>query len=246
MVSRRCLVTAMGLAALVLATAGLAQTQPATTAATSRGSRGGRLSATLPPPVVGEGPTCALDATIYDVRLPVGQISRLDAAALTRAAASAADFEKALGDLGTVKPLYRANQAVRLSGDTIMMGAQVPYVTNSQTTSTGQVINSVSYTQVGAFFNVAGKKGGGETVVLDLTIQLSGITEGGVAISTMVAAPMFRTATLVHKGTVTARQPFVLMSADATNVDGNGKAVAYIARVTLGVPEGAAEGGRGD
>jgi hypothetical protein len=194
----------------------------------------------MAPAAVGEGPTCSLDATIYDVRLPVEKISQLDAVVLAKGAGSVAEFEKVLGDLGAVKPLYRVSQAVRLSADSIMMGANVPYITNSQVTNTGQTINSVSYTQVGAVFNVAGKTGAGaDSIALNLDIQVSALTEGGgVPISTNVHAPLFRTVTMTHKGTVTAKQPFVVVSADAMNVDDKGKAVAYIARVVLGAPQG--------
>jgi hypothetical protein len=217
-----------------------------TTGRSGTSGRGMTFSIPATPPVMGEGPTCALDATIYDVRVAAEQIGRLDVAALTRAAASAADFEKAVGELGTVKPLYRMSQSVRLSGDTIMMGTQVPYITNSQTTNTGQTINSVSYTQVGAQYGIAGKViGGGENVALNMDISVSAMSEGGVPISTNVNAPMFRTATMAHNGTVTAKQPFVVLTVDAANADGKGKAVAYVARVTLGVPQVDAGAGRG-
>jgi hypothetical protein len=117
----------------------------------------------------------------------------------------------------------------------------VPYITNSQVTNTGQTINSVSYTQAGARFRVSGKTGGGaDNIALNLDIQMTTLSDGGVPISTNVKAPLFRTVTLAHKGAVAAKQPFVVVSADATNVDDKGKAVAYVARVVLGVPQGEA------
>jgi hypothetical protein len=195
---------------------------------------GGR---SLPPPILGEGPTCPFDATIYEVLLPVDQIGRIDLDALTRAATTAAAFEKALADLGAAKPLYRANQSVRLSRDSITVGTQVPYITNSQITNTGQAINSVSYTQVGAIFSISGKTSTPNAVELDLGIQVSTLSEGTTAISDTLKAPMFRNTTLSYKGPVAARQPFVVISADAASVAPAGKAVAYIARVTLGPAE---------
>jgi hypothetical protein len=198
------------------------------------------------PPVPGSGPTCALDATLYDVRMPGEQIGRLDLDALTRAATTAAAFEKALGELGTSHPIYRVNQSVRLTGDTIMIGTQVPYITNSQITNTGQIINSVSYTQVGALFNIAGRAGATGNIELDLGIQVSAMAEGAMAISSNVKAPVFHTSTMSRKGPVEARQPFVVMSVDAGTVDAEGKAVAYIARITLGAPQAASGPGRGE
>ncbi len=187
-------------------------------------------------PVPGEGPTCTLDATIYDVRLPVDKIGQLDVEALTSAAGTAVDFEKALAALGTSQPLYRASQAVRLSGDSILISTETPYITNSQVTTSGQTINSVAYRQMGAIFNVAGRTIAPDKIELDLSIQVSSLAEGATPIAGTVKAPVFRSATLAHKAPVAARKPFVVVSVDAASVDANGKAVAYIARITLGPP----------
>ncbi len=218
-------------------------TQPSAEARGPRGgfagsgpSRGGR--AQMAP---GEGPTCAFDATIYDVRMPANQIGRLDVNALTQAASTPASFENALAELGTIMPLYRANQSVRLAFDSISMGTTVPYVSSSTTNARGQQISSVAYSNVGALFDLMGKSGTGSRIDLDLSIELSAITEGTTETSPGVKPPNFRRSTLVHKGSVQADQPFVVVSVDASNVDANGKAVAYIARVTLGKPEAAVE-----
>ncbi len=211
--------------------------RPAATAPTTRsGSSGGTTRGPLTPPTPGNGPTCALDATVYEVRLPVDQIGQLDIEALTRAADTPAAFEKALAALGAAKPLYRANQSVRLAGDTLTIGTSVPYITNSQLSFTGQPLNSVSYTQTGTSFAVAGKAGAGGSIELDMTVQVSAMSDG-VAISDTVKAPIFRNTTMARKGPVAARQPFVVLSVDAASVDADGKALAYIVRMTLGVPQ---------
>lgn len=51
------------------------------------------------------------DATIYDLRVSPGEISRLDPEALTKAAANRDEFEKILAALGTARPLYRVHQS---------------------------------------------------------------------------------------------------------------------------------------
>ena len=172
-------------------------------------------------------PTCALDATIYELHLNAEKIGQIDADDLTRSASSAAAFEKALAELGQSKPLYRAHQSVRLSGDEIRIGTQVPYITNSQVTNTGQTINSVTYREVGAIFNVSGKAST-SSMELDLSIQVSVIGDNGVAITDTVKAPMFRSSTMEHRGEATPGQPFVLMSVDAASTDDHGQAVAYM------------------
>jgi hypothetical protein len=73
-------------------------------------------------------------------------------AALAKASETAEAFEKALAALGTTKPMYRANQSVRLSGDAITIGSEVPTVTSSRMTDRGQSVNSIQYQSTGAVF----------------------------------------------------------------------------------------------
>jgi beta-lactamase regulating signal transducer with metallopeptidase domain len=201
-----------------------------------RGFFGGRMGPQAMP-VLGEGPTCALDATIYDIRIPADKIGRLDPEALGNAAVTPADFEKALADLGTMRPLYHTDQTVRLASDTITIGAQTPFVTGSRSDATGRAINTIQYQQTGAIFMIAGKTNAFGKVDLDLQIQLSTTASTAADIAPNVKASLFRTATMLHKGDVTAKTPFVVLSADAATTDENGKAVVYIARITLGVPQ---------
>jgi hypothetical protein len=189
-------------------------------------------------PTVREGPSANLDATIYDVRIPADQIGRLDLESLSRNAASAADFEKAIAALGKVKPLYRANQSVRLGGDTVSVGSSTPYVTNSRTLNSGQVVNSVSYADTGATVNLAGRTVEGGQMELDLRVDVSALLETTTEIAPNVKASIFRRASMSHKGLVKPSQPFVVVSVDAASVDLEGNAVAYVARVSVSAPQG--------
>jgi len=206
---------------------------------TSRPRPGGRMDfggLGAPPPVMGEGPTCTFDATIYDVRLPVDQIGKLDVDALAKASQTPDAFEKALAQLGSTKPMYRANQSVRLAGDSINISTQVPIITSSRMSDKGDPINSYSYQSVGAIFTIAGKASPGSPE-LDLSIRVASTSDTGVAVAANVTAPVIRAATLSRKGPFQPRTPFVVVSVDATSVDKEGKAVAYIARITLGEPQ---------
>jgi hypothetical protein len=205
------------------------------------GSGGGGFASGYPggPPAgLGDGPTCTFDVTIYDVRVPVDQIGKLDVEALATASQTVDAFEKALAGLGTTRPMYRVNQSVRLSGDNVMIGSEVPMVTASRTGQAGQAINSVQYQSVGARFSVLGSTGPSpqDGVNLDLGIEVSSSSDTGTAISDKVNAPIMRRATMSHKGPVQAKKPFVIVSVDANSVDKDGKAVAYIGRITLGEP----------
>ncbi len=188
-------------------------------------------------PELGEGPTCAFGATIYDLRLPADKIGQLDLDALNAAAATPAGFEKALAELGTMRPLYHTDQTVRLASDTITIGTQTPMITNSQRGGDGHAINSVSYQETGANFDIAGKSNEGDKIDCDLKIELATISAGSTEIASSVKASLFRKASMLHKGTVLAKKPFVMLSADGASTDENGKAVVYIARVTLGEPQ---------
>jgi hypothetical protein len=187
------------------------------------------------------GPTCSLDATIYRLHLPADQIGRLDLNALNKASASADEFEKALKTLGSMTPQYRAGQSVRLAGDSISIGTSTPYVTASRVTDNGRSVNTVQYSNTGAIFNIAGRDDGGGRIELDLGIEISSMTDSSAEIGTGVKAPLHRMARMSHKGTVEGNKPFVVVSVDAASVDAEGKAVAYIARVTLGPPEAGGE-----
>jgi hypothetical protein len=161
---------------------------------------------------------------------------------LSRAAGTALEFEKALGATGTAKPLYRARQSVRLAGDSISIGQTAPYV-RSVGTSRGGIQNTVGYTGTGVNFDIAGQSTPDGMLSVDMFIQVSSLTQSKTAIGEDVKAPVFHTATLTRRGAVRAAQPFVMISADGTATDESGKAAAYVARVTLGAPQG---GGRGN
>jgi beta-lactamase regulating signal transducer with metallopeptidase domain len=199
----------------------------------------------MPIPTPGQGPTCDFDATIYDVRMPADQIGRLDIHALEKAAGSAESFEKALAGLGSVKPLYRADQSVRLSGENVAIETQTPIVTSVTTTVNGHTVSSYSYYSVGALFSVAGSATSSGALDLDLGIQLSTVADSAVNIYDKVKAATIRSATITHKGPVEPRKPFVVVSVDANTADASGKAVAYIARITVGEPQPTAGPGEG-
>jgi beta-lactamase regulating signal transducer with metallopeptidase domain len=187
-------------------------------------------------PTPGTGPTVSFDATVYDVRMPVDQIGRLDVDALQQAAGSAETFEKALAALGPIRPLYRADQSVRLSGENIMIETATPIVTSSSVAADGHEINSYTYHSTGAIFGIAGNVAGG-AVELDLGIKLSSIADGPATVGKGVKVPVIRSFTISHNGPVEPRKPFVVVSVDANSVDATGKAVAYIGRIIVGEPQ---------
>jgi formylglycine-generating enzyme len=226
--------------------------QPAAPPPTEPGTGGQTVSAPGPttrpgpmrmpprtPPVATDGPTVSLEGTIYELRLPPDQISRIDIPALTAAATTPAAFEKALAQLGQAKPLYRANQSVRLAGDHILIGATVPIVTGSRTTDDGRVVSTVMYQQSGAMINIAGQVAAGGRLDVNLDIELSVLTDNPADAATDAPTPQMRRVTMAQKGLTDPGKPVVTLSADATFLDSTGKAVAYVTRFTLSQPSAA-------
>jgi hypothetical protein len=221
---------------------------PVTTGGGGRGAARGGARGTgtaavttrpFPPIPLGAGPSCSLDATIYDVRIPADQIGRMDLDALNLAAGSPTDFEKALRGLGTIKPLYRISNVVRLASDYVILGGTMPYITGSVNNPAGGVTNTVNFSNAGAQINISGKAAGGDQIDLDMSMQISSLGESQVTIGEAINAPIFRTVTLLQKGIVRADQPCVIVGVAACSRDADGKAVARVARVTLGAPQSA-------
>jgi hypothetical protein len=220
----------------VNALSGPPTTRPAGPAGRRGTGTGFRGFADLPQPTPGSGPTCSFDATVYDVRMPADQIGRLDVDALQQAAQSTDTFEKALAALGSVRPLFRANQPVRLSGENVAIETQTPIITNTTTTANGHEVSSYSYYGTGAIFSIAGSPAGG-MVELVLGIKLSSISDSPVTVGKGVKVPVIRSVTISNKGPVEPHKPFVVVSVDANSVDATGKAVAYIGRIIVGEPQ---------
>ncbi len=201
-----------------------------------RGRGRGAVAPPRAPRPVGDPFTCSFDATIYDIRVPVEQVGRIDIKSLSQTAASAPEFEKAMAAIGTMRPLYRVNQSVSLRGDSILIGIQQPYVTNSQVTRTGTMLNSVTYTSTGASFSISGKVSSPPAIDLDLAISLAMLMQRSAPVNGTFNDPVLAD-NLSHIGPITPAQPFVIASINAANTDTEGKVIAHIARVTLGTPQ---------
>jgi len=83
------------------------------------------------------GTVCAMEATVYEVRLPVEKVSRIDFNTLSASAKDATTFEKKLAELGTAKPLYHANQPVALAGDMVSLVTEEPFANSSTSAARG-------------------------------------------------------------------------------------------------------------
>jgi hypothetical protein len=230
------------------------------------------LSAAPAQPVSGNA-TCDIDITIYEVRIPLANVSRIDFDALTQSAKDAATFEKKLAELGTTKPLYRIAQPVKLAGDSIALLKEEPFIDptvrsargatrgatarGATTTATARgtattpasattvpttaaaataPAETIIYRTTGVRITLAGTTLAPNKLNINLNINVTTISEGTIPISDRLKTGIVRTVELAHQGPVIPNQPFISVQVDASSLDPQGNAVAYIVRSTLGTP----------
>jgi len=72
----------------------------------------------------------------------------------------------------------------------ITVGQEVPFITNTRVTDTGQIINTIEYQDVGIILNVTPHINPEGLVILDVTPEISQLTGTNVAISENATAPV--------------------------------------------------------
>jgi general secretion pathway protein D len=73
----------------------------------------------------------------------------------------------------------------------ILVGQEVPFVTNSRTTDTGQTINTIEYDDIGIILSVTPHINPEGLVIMDVYPEISALTGQTVPISETVNAPVF-------------------------------------------------------
>jgi general secretion pathway protein D len=74
---------------------------------------------------------------------------------------------------------------------TITVGQEVPFITRSQLTDTGQTINTIEYDDIGILLDVIPHINPDGLVILDVAPEISALTGGSVPISETVSSPIF-------------------------------------------------------
>ena len=174
-----------------------------------------------------------LEVTVYEVRLPADRIRDLDAVALAAKAASPAALEKVLAELGPTRALYQIDQVVDLAGASIRVGKREPFVTGSRVREGGAFVNSVQYQEVGLILEVAtvpAKDAASAAANVLVKGELSAMTEGAAEVAKGTKAAVIRNASFTATVPADMGGPFVMLSADASSADADGKAIAYVWR----------------
>ena len=71
------------------------------------------------------------------------------------------------------------------------MGQEVPFITQTRTTETGQTINTIQYEDIGIILNVTPHINPDGLVIMDVSSEISTLTGTTVPISETVNAPVF-------------------------------------------------------
>ena len=182
-----------------------------------------RFGAVPAAPLDEEAKSVRFQATIYEMRMPPERIGSLDAAQL-----AAVDFDAVPPSLGDPpKALYRIDQYVSLAWDRVVISSD-----EQSATDTG--IADRKPNPLGVSIDFRATRIGPRRLDVTSKVELSVKTDGGAAVAEGAPAAIIRKTTLGLKGPVELGWPSVLISADASARDKDGKAVVYVARIILG------------
>ena len=105
------------------------------------------------------------------------------------------DYTATIRALETVGKLDVLSRPYILASDNqlavITVGQEVPFITNTRTTDTGQTINTIQYQDIGIILNVIPHINTEGLVIMDVSPEISALTGTTVPISETVNAPVF-------------------------------------------------------
>jgi general secretion pathway protein D len=105
------------------------------------------------------------------------------------------DFTAAIRALDTVGHLDVLSRPYILASDnqlaSITVGQEVPFITNTRTTDTGQTINTIQYQDIGIILDVVPHINPDGLVIMDVAPEISALTGTTIPISETVTAPVF-------------------------------------------------------
>jgi hypothetical protein len=210
-----------------------------TSASAQSGSRKIRRSRASGPPASQPAvPALRFEGTVFQVVVAKEQVVDLDSTALADRADTAQHLAEALHEFGPVEVLYRVDQAVPMDARThrIDIATTVPYVSGTQTSSTGQISTSIKRTSVGGIFGVWIRMIEGvpdDHVQLNLDVELASMTGSTIDLGQGVSAPVFWEVTQTFGGTWELGRPIVLLSVDGAATTGRNEPLALVTLVNL-------------
>jgi hypothetical protein len=174
------------------------------------------------------------EATVFELRVPEDRVAELDARSLESKAGTAQSLAKALSEFGHSRVLYKVDQTVNLFGEGITLTDDGPMETGSRTSASGDVINSVTYKNVGLRIDISasapvsdGKRNVPNTQVL---LHLAALEDSSVELAPRLRVKSVRTIDLNHSEVPRFGQPCVQLSVSAGTSEPAAQATAYVVR----------------
>lgn len=107
---------------------------------------------------------------------------------------------KALAETGKLNVLSKPYiLATNNQEATMTIGSSVPYITDTRTTDSGQTINTISYEDIGIILTVTPVINDEGLVTMDVTQEISSISDTTIAISSTVDATVFNKRTSTNR-----------------------------------------------
>jgi hypothetical protein len=187
------------------------------------------------------GPGLLMAVTVYSVDLDGGRLAELDARSLAAGAETPAALLKVLEGFGAARVLYRVDQVVAIGmGGRAEVARDLPYVTGTSTTATGQVTTSIARERVGAKVTIEDLQlDPGESAhagYASIMVELGDLTASAIGVGEKVTAPVFWRIMQTHNGEFQLQRPIVLLNVAGTPPSGADTAQAFVTLITFRPP----------
>jgi hypothetical protein len=175
-----------------------------------------------------------LQLAVFETLVRRDRIVDLDAGKLVAKAGTCRSLRDALGEFGTTLIRYRVDQTVELDSKAkLIIGARSPFVRSTRLSKSGQTTAQVEYEETGCIVQLSGTWDEQEPTRGRATIalELSSRSDSSIQLGNDVLAPAFHQIEQRFDGPVTAGEPIVLLTINAS--DPGETAMAHVIWILL-------------
>ncbi len=175
-----------------------------------------------------------LQLAVFETRVQRDRIVDLETGKLAASAATCRSLRDALSEFGSTMIRYRVDQTVELKSNAkLTIGANSPFVRGTRQSKSGQASTQVEYENTGCRVELFGgwdeqKPTRGYATI---KLELSGLSDSAIDLGNKVVAPIFHQVNQRFDGPVTAGEPIVLLTVDAS--DPGESAMAHVIWILL-------------
>jgi hypothetical protein len=199
-------------------------------------------------------------AAVYEVQAAAERLGSLDDKVLTRQAATPEALLAALAQTGKARLLYRIEQPVNVFSTRIVIGSSEPVISGTRNNSTGGIVTSINYQNVGLIIALSAqappKEQSNAAPIVTSAFRLSVLRPGEKEIAPGQRESVARAMSLAHSGALELNRPQVLLAISTNALNGLGRSadgnkagetpttpVAYVVRYQFSPPaQGSASG----